>query len=193
VQGPGGGGWGLSWGGVIIESAVARGERREALLRHRNDRVREGTGVEKPIQRSPRATGRVGATNALMWLRPLVRQLRTDPELLTPGEASLLLEFDVDGAQCLLIERRSPAPEHGLSTREQEIASMVAQGHPDKSIAAELGISRWTVSTHLRRIYVKLGVHSRAAMVAKLADERLAWPELVSGSSDHDGQALGPP
>jgi Bacterial regulatory proteins, luxR family len=33
-----------------------------------------------------------------------------------------------------------------------------------------LNISGWTVCTHLRRIFAKLGVGSRAAMVAKLFD-----------------------
>jgi DNA-binding CsgD family transcriptional regulator len=32
-----------------------------------------------------------------------------------------------------------------------------------------LHISSWTVSTHLRRIFTKLGVSSRAAMVAKVS------------------------
>jgi DNA-binding CsgD family transcriptional regulator len=35
-------------------------------------------------------------------------------------------------------------------------------------IASVLEISVWTVSTHLRRIYAKLGVSSRAAMVATM-------------------------
>jgi DNA-binding NarL/FixJ family response regulator len=46
---------------------------------------------------------------------------------------------------------------------------MVAQGRPNKVIAAVLNISSWTVCTHLRRIFAKLGVSSRAAMVAKVA------------------------
>jgi DNA-binding CsgD family transcriptional regulator len=41
----------------------------------------------------------------------------------------------------------------------------VAEGRANKQIAAELGISEWTVSTHLRRIYAKLDVDTRAAMV----------------------------
>ena len=53
---------------------------------------------------------------------------------------------------------------------------MVAQGHPNKVIAGVLNISTWTVCTHLRRIFAKLGVGSRAAMVAQL-------PEL--GTKDH--------
>jgi len=37
-------------------------------------------------------------------------------------------------------------------------------------IADVLNISSWTVCTHLRRIFAKLGVGSRAAMVAQLPE-----------------------
>ena len=47
---------------------------------------------------------------------------------------------------------------------------MVAKGHPNKVIADVLNISSWTVCTHLRRIFAKLGVGSRAAMVAQLLE-----------------------
>ena len=59
----------------------------------------------------------------------------------------------------------------GLSSRELEIARMIAEGHTTKTVAAVLDISSWTVSTHLRRVFAKLGVASRAAMVAQLIDE----------------------
>jgi DNA-binding CsgD family transcriptional regulator len=55
-----------------------------------------------------------------------------------------------------------------LSPREREIVLLVAQGYPTKAIARHLGISIWTVATHLRRIFARLGVQSRAAMVARL-------------------------
>jgi DNA-binding CsgD family transcriptional regulator len=55
-----------------------------------------------------------------------------------------------------------------LSPREREIVLLVAQGHPTKAIARHLGISIWTVATHLRRIFARLGVGSRAAMIARL-------------------------
>ncbi len=57
-----------------------------------------------------------------------------------------------------------------LSPREQEIARMVMKGYPNKTIAAVLDISVWTVGTHLRRIFSKLGVGNRASMVAQLLD-----------------------
>jgi|SoiMethySBSTD1v2_1073268.scaffolds.fasta_scaffold397360_2 DNA-binding NarL/FixJ family response regulator len=55
-----------------------------------------------------------------------------------------------------------------LTGRELQIATMVARGRPNKQIAAALHISEWTVGTHMRRIFSKLKVHSRAAMVAIL-------------------------
>ena len=55
-----------------------------------------------------------------------------------------------------------------LSPREQEIVQLVAQGHPNKVIADALKVSEWTVSTHLRRIFAKLGVSSRAGLIARV-------------------------
>lgn len=62
-----------------------------------------------------------------------------------------------------LVERSTPADV--LTARELQIVALVAEGRANKQIAAELGISEWTVSTHLRRIYAKLDVDTRAAMV----------------------------
>jgi DNA-binding CsgD family transcriptional regulator len=56
----------------------------------------------------------------------------------------------------------------GLSPRELEIARLVARGATNRMIASVLEISTWTVSTHLRRIFAKLGVASGAEMVATL-------------------------
>jgi DNA-binding CsgD family transcriptional regulator len=60
-----------------------------------------------------------------------------------------------------------------LSPREREIARLVAEGLPTKAIALRLGISAWTVSTYLRRTFARLGVQSRAAMVARLFQDGL--------------------
>ena len=61
-----------------------------------------------------------------------------------------------------------PASDTGaLSPREQEILRLLAQGHLIKEIADRLGIGFDTVRTHIRRIYEKLQVHSRAQAVAR--------------------------
>ena len=58
-------------------------------------------------------------------------------------------------------------PTAELSPREQEILGWLAQGFLIKEIAERLGIGFDTVRTHIRRIYEKLQVHSRAQAVAK--------------------------
>jgi DNA-binding CsgD family transcriptional regulator len=62
-----------------------------------------------------------------------------------------------------------------LTARELQIAALVAEGRVNKQIGAELKISEWTVSTHLRRIFAKLNVDTRAAMVSRCFD-RLSPP-----------------
>jgi DNA-binding NarL/FixJ family response regulator len=56
-----------------------------------------------------------------------------------------------------------------LSTRESEVAAMVATGRTNKDIAAALFVSEKTIESHLARIYSKLEVHSRAALTAVIA------------------------
>ena len=59
----------------------------------------------------------------------------------------------------------------GLSDRELEILRLVAQGLTDSQVAERLYVSPRTVGQHLRSIYRKLGVPTRAA-AAKVAVER---------------------
>ncbi len=82
----------------------------------------------------------------------------------------ILLDTEVNGIRYLLVRMMAPVARVQLSPREDEIVRMVAQGHPNKVIADVLNISSWTVCTHLRRIFAKLGVGSRAAMVAQLLE-----------------------
>ncbi|MEM6990684.1 MAG: FHA domain-containing protein [Myxococcota bacterium] len=56
-----------------------------------------------------------------------------------------------------------------LSAREWEVATHVAQGLTNVQIAAQLGIGRRTVATHLERIYERLGIHTRAALANRVA------------------------
>lgn len=61
-----------------------------------------------------------------------------------------------------------PAPiETNLTAREEEVLSFVAQGYRSKEIADALGIGVRTIETHIRNIYEKLHVRSRAEAVAR--------------------------
>ena len=95
-------------------------------------------------------------------------------------ESLVMLDIEVEGVRCTL---RRPLPsgerQEGLSPREREIADMLAGGLSNKAIAKALDISTFTVASHLRRIFVKLGVANRAGVVGMLASPRA---HLRSGS-----------
>lgn len=107
-----------------------------------------------------------------------IRETGMPPGIQVPSTGvsdQVVFDLDVDGARYILVKTQQ---ERGMSTmtaqpplspREREIVRMVAQGHPNKVIAGALNISSWTVNTHLRRVFTKLGVSSRAAMVAKVS------------------------
>ena len=53
---------------------------------------------------------------------------------------------------------------HGLTRRQAEVALLLANGMTDNAIAEKLFISPHTARNHSKRVLVKLGVHSRAAV-----------------------------
>ena len=62
----------------------------------------------------------------------------------------------------------SPVSVPGLGAAESRVAQLAAQGFTVLNIATQLGVSEATVRTHLRRVYVKLGVHGRAELACVL-------------------------
>lgn len=125
-------------------------------------------GRPKPVLAPPSAVA--APTELIRMLLSQVAGLAEHEDIGPPAE-EIILDVDIDGARYLLVrlpsERSASAR---LSPREREIVRMVAQGHSNKIIADVLSISAWTVCTHLRRIFAKLGVGSRAAMVARLLE-----------------------
>ena len=105
----------------------------------------------------------------LVRLRALVRSLGDGDD--EDSSEQVLMDADLDGRRYLLVRMSAiDRKQASLSPREVEIVRLVAEGHPNKVIAAVLEISSWTVCTHVRRVFAKLGVTSRAAMVARLAE-----------------------
>src|SRR5262249_8960423 len=64
------------------------------------------------------------------------------------------------------VDRARPLP--GLSPTESKVATLAADGHSVLNISLQLGVREATVRTHLRRLYVKLGVHGRAELASVL-------------------------
>lgn len=116
-----------------------------------------------------------------MLLRSLAGWLADYPQPANESEdpadnGQVLLDVEVGDIRILALKSRRPSPASLLSPREREIARMVAAGHPNKTIASILEISCWTVASHLRRIFIKLEVSSRAAMAARLSAQAFGEP-----------------
>jgi DNA-binding CsgD family transcriptional regulator len=66
-------------------------------------------------------------------------------------------------------EARSPADviadRYGLTPRERQVLELFATGRDSGYIREQLGISRDTVNTHLKHIYVKLDIHSKRELL----------------------------
>ncbi|MCS6288035.1 MAG: hypothetical protein H8K10_03550 [Nitrospira sp.] len=125
------------------------------------------------------------------WHKQQLAQRHSTPDLpppLTPltidhGTRSLRIRLVRDGEHSLLLldELRTELPltslaQLGLSRRETEILSWVAQGKTNPEIGSILGISPRTVKKHLERIYSRLGVENRhAAMTVAMEAMQQGW------------------
>ncbi len=118
------------------------------------------------ISRPARIIGAADVYSAL-------RQPRPHRPPLEPGEAERTMRDEVhagrldgDAVQAVLNaaghrpRRRAGLPS-GLTAREAEVLVRLGQGRSNPDIAAELRVSRKTVSSHLEHIYTKLGVKTR--------------------------------
>jgi len=61
-----------------------------------------------------------------------------------------------------------------LTPREKQVMLLVVHGLPNKAIAQQLGSSESTIKTHLREVFRKLNVDSRAAAAAKAVNMDLS-------------------
>jgi DNA-binding CsgD family transcriptional regulator len=63
-----------------------------------------------------------------------------------------------------------------LTQAERRVATLISQGHTNKSAASALGVSTNTVGTHLRAAFAKLGVQSRVQLANRLASHTSKAP-----------------
>jgi DNA-binding CsgD family transcriptional regulator len=82
---------------------------------------------------------------------------------------------DDPGAVAVIIEAARPAlvsdliaHAHALTGREREITGLAALGRSTREMARQLHISPFTVADHLKSVFTKVGVNSRAELVAAL-------------------------
>ncbi len=72
---------------------------------------------------------------------------------------------------------RDPCPTR-LGPRARQVLKCLLEGDSDKQIATRLGISRFTVNQHMKRIFVHFGVNTRSELMARWV--RRAWGQKFS-------------
>jgi DNA-binding NarL/FixJ family response regulator len=101
-----------------------------------------------------------------------VRDLAGGKRIVSPSVAPVIFELIARGESHDTAPARDSGPD-ALTGREREVMTSISRGRSNRDIATELVISEKTVKNHIRAIYDKLGVGSRAeAMAVWLGIER---------------------
>jgi DNA-binding NarL/FixJ family response regulator len=74
------------------------------------------------------------------------------------------------------IDERERAAADPLSDREREVLRLLAEGHTNQEIAAQLYISVRTAETHRAHIMQKLGFTTRSELVRYALDQGMLDP-----------------
>jgi len=107
---------------------------------------------------------------------------------LSPGGSAAndeVARFEVDGAVYLLLVPPTPRAQRAvrreseaaarsnflklLTQRELQIVGLVCAGCLNQQVAEKLRISEYTVGSHLKNVYVKLGLHTRGELIFRCA------------------------
>lgn len=165
-----------AWAAATLGAVLARGaepEEGERLLTIGIDRMRAGS---EPVL----------VTQVLLALTDvLAARGRTDEARRTLGEAKEIIDACVDPgvfadrwdevSRRLATNARSPADGTELTKREMEILRMLPTRLSQREIGRRLFVSYNTVHSHIRSIYLKLGVSSRVDAVARAREQGLLW------------------
>jgi DNA-binding NarL/FixJ family response regulator len=95
---------------------------------------------------------------------------------LTPKVSEIVLKgFLATGKE----SQRTGSSRGRPTARETEIIRLLAEGKPNKLIAAELGITIRTVETHRAKIMLKLGLHSLTELIHYAFRHNLVSPQTL--------------
>ena len=146
--------------------AIAASERAGRIGANRDELDRPAAGGPRAGRRRGSHRGRRAPARGHRRRRP---RRRAPPA--TPRPASCA--GSAPACRSRTAARPAPGP-NSLTARELDVARLVAEGRPNKQVAAALFLSEKTVEHHLSRVYAKFGVRSRAELTAVFAREGLA-------------------
>jgi DNA-binding NarL/FixJ family response regulator len=94
-------------------------------------------------------------------LAKAIRELQRGKTFFTPSIARRLKEDYQKSRDGVGLQKRSATE---LTSREAELLQLIAEGHVNKQIASELGISTKTVEKHRQHLMEKLKIHDIAGL-----------------------------
>jgi len=102
-------------------------------------------------------------------LTDAIKELQTGGSPMSPSIARRVLNILQQGYQ----NKKQPAEEYNLTSREKEVLTAIVNGLSYKMIGYELNISYETVRSHIKKIYEKLHVASLTEVVAKAINQNI--------------------
>ena len=103
------------------------------------------------------ASAFIHKSNAMAELIDAVRRVADGGSLFDPTTIAAMLNT----------RREADRQRNGLTPREKEILGLMAGGTSSREIASTLGISYYTVRTHVRSLGLKLACHTKLAVVLR--------------------------
>jgi len=80
-----------------------------------------------------------------------IREVHGGGAFMTPSVALRVMKF---------FNQKKTLEQYNLTNKEKEVLTLLADGNSYKMVAAKLGITYFTVNSHIKNIYEKLHVHS---------------------------------
>lgn len=114
------------------------------------------------------ATGYLLKDDAVSDLPSALRLLLAGGAPMSPSIARLLVQ-----RTRLRAGGGGPTETFGLTARERDLLDLLARGYTYQEVGRLLDISLHTVQTHIKRVYAKMSVHSRAEAVFEARQHRL--------------------
>jgi DNA-binding NarL/FixJ family response regulator len=144
---------------------------------HRGDRAEAARMFTEAAAESVRSGATLREALSVILAAPHVRAVGENAEaaalwhrgsrLASRGAAQLLVDLAEQLRPAVFGAPSEPAGElDSLTTREREVARLVAKGLTSRAIASRLRLSPRTVESHIARIYRKTGASSRAALAS---------------------------
>lgn len=150
-------------------------------------RIRYERRVEVSIEEPSGSGGWEGSGLACFARRQMAMKLEQGIEIPSQTRPSIASEvyhgvlsgrwiitdhFEDEARRFFIAEPCQMGDGRALTERERQVLELALQGHSNKFIGLDLGLTSSTVATHLRRTMSKLGVDSRETLIQALL---LAW------------------